>query len=87
MPTSRSDTEALRHWRSVCAGPFPEDAAEQAAAVVYMREDRRFRADHLVCGVQPVLKGVTFEPKETQISRKTLNPVWNEQARSHPSQA
>ncbi|KAJ1468197.1 C2 domain-containing protein [Baffinella frigidus] len=29
--------------------------------------------------VKPVLKGVNFEPKETQISRKTLNPVWNEQ--------
>lgn len=43
------------------------------------------RADLLVCGMQPVLKGVNFEPKETQISRKTLNPVWNEQARRHPS--
>eukprot|EP00960_Hanusia_phi_P022143 655936-Hanusia_phi.AAC.1 len=29
--------------------------------------------------VKPQLKGVTFEPAQTQTARKTLSPVWNEQ--------
>ena len=31
--------------------------------------------------VKPQLKGVVFEPAQTQIAKKTLNPVWNQDLR------